>query len=242
MPTAPTQYTLIPGSQGSLPGLVYTDANGSLANVTTPWVLNSAGVLVPWPTASGTPQVSLAAGTAAIGQAEIQDSYGNPLSNASASNDGSFASAPNAPLAVLPFQYAYNESTWDRVRNNTQGILLASAARTASLLSPTITNYNRRGVLLSINVTAMTGTSPSLVVAVGYDDPIVGSQQWFNGSSAITAPGVYTIVVYPSSLNDVLSSVVLSIEQPIPRFWSIYCNISGTNPSVTFSVNYYTLA
>lgn len=62
MATAPTQYTDVPGPAGALSqaALVYQDANGSYASVTTPWVLNSAGIYVPWPVAAdGTPEVEL---------------------------------------------------------------------------------------------------------------------------------------------------------------------------------------
>lgn len=59
--TAPTQYQLVngPSGQPQLPALVYADSAGSLANVTTPWVL-SGGIYVPWPVGAGTPQVALA--------------------------------------------------------------------------------------------------------------------------------------------------------------------------------------
>lgn len=60
MATAPSQYSLIGGASGNLPALAYKDANGSFANVTMPWVLNSSGILVPWPVDSNNnPQVSL---------------------------------------------------------------------------------------------------------------------------------------------------------------------------------------
>ncbi|WDL96951.1 hypothetical protein [Alicyclobacillus sp. ALC3] len=61
MPTAPAQYILIPGSNGQpdYAALAYKDANGGLATVTTPWYINSSGLLVPAPTdAQGNPQVS----------------------------------------------------------------------------------------------------------------------------------------------------------------------------------------
>lgn len=74
-PTAPTQYTLIPGPSTPDPAqgaLVVADGNGGLASIVTPWLLNSSGIYIPWPvSAGGHPQVdvtgSLPAGTAQLG-------------------------------------------------------------------------------------------------------------------------------------------------------------------------------
>lgn len=62
MATAPNAFTFVPGPSGAQAqaALVYADANGSLANVTSPWVLGPSGLYLSWPVAAdGTPEVEL---------------------------------------------------------------------------------------------------------------------------------------------------------------------------------------
>src|SRR5690348_209638 len=60
---------------------------------------------------------------------------------------------PTTPLVGSAVQH-YNGSTLDLARANTNITVLASAARTATLQSSDITNYNGRGLHLVIDVTA----------------------------------------------------------------------------------------
>lgn len=62
------------------------------------------------------------------------------------------AALPTTPkVGAVPM--GYNGATLDLVRNNVEAILLASAARTATTNSPDQTNYNGKGVHVSIDVT-----------------------------------------------------------------------------------------
>jgi hypothetical protein len=64
-PTAPTQYKIVTGSGGDYAAIVYQDANGGIATVTTPWYINASGILVPAPTSvDGIPQMSLSGSNA----------------------------------------------------------------------------------------------------------------------------------------------------------------------------------
>src|ERR1041385_5303172 len=84
-----------------------------------------------------------------------------------------------------------NGSGWDQWRNNAQGTLLASAARTATITSADQTNTNGRRLLLTIDVSAQAGGSvtPSLQI----QDP-GPSGNWvtvWTAAAALTAVGTY---------------------------------------------------
>lgn len=64
------------------------------------------------------------------------------------------------------YQFQFNGTNWDRVRNNANTTILASAARTATTNSADQTNHNGRRLLLAVNVSnAGTGSiTPSLQI------------------------------------------------------------------------------
>jgi len=82
-------------------------------------------------------------------------------------------------------------------KGNFYGSLLASAVRTASIDSPIITNNNARGVLIGINVTAVSGTGGLKIVVYGMRG---GNPIRLNvDHTAITTPGYYGIEIYPGA-------------------------------------------
>ena len=95
----------------------------------------------------------------------------------------------------------YNGSTYDALdgaRDVAAESVLASAARTASTASGTLTNRNSRGVLVFLKVTAASGTGGLrlFVTALDVDN---GETYKLNAtpSTAITATGRYGLMVYP---------------------------------------------
>lgn len=130
----------------------------------------------------------------------------------------------------------FNGSGLDRMYNNTQGTLLASLARTTGPSSPIQTNYNAKGVIIFLNVTAASGTG-GLAVNINAVDPITGGQYGLNVSpAAVTAVGEYMYVLYPgatSSGNGVKQSTAL----PLPRQWQVYVSV-GDASSYTYSIGY----
>lgn len=156
------------------------------------------------------------------------------------SSSGSDAQSDNASLITLAKPQLYNGTSWDRVRNNTQGTLFASAARTATVSSPTQTNYNARGVQVIVNVTAVSGTG-GLIVSIRGIDPISGSYYRLNVDPAtITATGLYVYELYPGSttaMSGALPNVTQRSSGVLPRTWygSVFANDSS---SYTYSVSY----
>lgn len=242
--TAPTAYILVPGPANApdLAALALADSNGSLASVTTPWLLNSSGIYIPWPvTADGTPEVqltgSLPGGSNLLGLigSEIYD--GNQwvaLKSASALVD---ADAGDYSAAASP--RLWNGSSYDRLYNNTQGTLLASATRTTSTASPLMTNFNAKGVQVQLTITGVpstpsTGTGLAVVVR-GQD--VNGNAYNLNVTpSNVTAGGEYVYIIYPDSSGTTVQ-IQQSTSQALPRSWDVVVVVS-TSDSYTYSLNY----
>jgi hypothetical protein len=110
----------------------------------------------------------------------------------------------------------------------------ASAARTTTANGTTITNASGRGAMFYINVTAATGTTPSLVAQLQVQDPvslnfidIVGA-----ATPAITATGLSMLTVCPG----ISEAANTRVAQGLPRTFRFRWTITGTTPSFTFSI------
>lgn len=132
--------------------------------------------------------------------------------------------------------YVFNGSTWDRVRNNMQGTLLASAARTATTNTSNQTNYNAKGIMLFLNITVASGTG-GVKPRIFPIDPVSGvSGNQLNADPAfITANGLYVFELYPGvssggGLQQVQSGV-------LPRNFLVSI-VHGDSTSYTYSLGY----
>jgi hypothetical protein len=178
----------------------------------------------PWTTAAQL----VASNTAA----NMQVTADTEFAAASALADG-FANPTTASGGALLSQF--NGTTWDRARGNTAVSVEASSAKTASGNSAAaITNHSATGVQLFVNVSAASGTTPTLAVRVQVQDP-VGSG-WVDLPGAVTASitgvSLTLLTIYPG----VTVTANSSISAPLPRTWRIAWTIGGTTPSFTFSV------
>lgn len=157
---------------------------------------------------------------------------GQTVANADArSNSVTTLSSGGAGQQTIPVRpELYNESTWDRPRSNTEITALASAARTASTQSADLTNYNHRGVALTIDVTAI-GAAPSITVAVQAKDPLSGKYVTLLTSAAIVAVSTVRLRVYPGLAN----VANLAADDLLPRTWRV--NVTHANgDSITYSI------
>lgn len=140
-------------------------------------------------------------------------------------------------LPVISQNMGYNGTSWERRRSNTLAITLDGfIARTVSANGTSGTNYNGNGAAFSINVTAVSGTLPVLVVRVQFSP---NNTDWYdldttNAQTAnITGISTNTLVVYPG----IPSVVNRSCNGVLPRFVRMAWTISGTTPSFTFSTS-----
>lgn len=128
----------------------------------------------------------------------------------------------------------YNGTTYDRWRNNIEGTILASAARTVATTTPNQTNYNARGVIIFLNVTLASGTG-GLTVRINGIDPVSGVVRGIpTAPTIVTAVGHYNYVVYPGASGGVVSAVSALI---LPRSWTLQVSV-GDASSYTYSVGY----
>lgn len=124
----------------------------------------------------------------------------------------------------------FNGTSFDRQRGNLDNISLAAlSAASASGNSPDQTNFNGRGLKVVINITALTGTSPTITFNVQGKDPVSG--QYFNmlTSTALNATGLTVLSVYPA----ITTSANLAVSDILPRTWRLAWTIGGTTPAVT---------
>ena len=127
----------------------------------------------------------------------------------------------------------FNNSTWDRARNNFVATADSSAARTATVAGTTVTNYNARGAVITINVTAVSGTNPTLVAKLQYSPD--GGTAWIDYTAkpvtaTISTTGQTALVVYPG-VTEVANSAV---SLPLPRTLRMHYTI-GAGASFTFA-------
>lgn len=137
-------------------------------------------------------------------------------------------------LAVSADMRALNgQGTVDRWRNNVEGTLLASAARTATTRSATQTNHNARGAFVFLNVTAASGTG-GLQLRWLVADPVSGTLPYMNAApTAITTVTTAVYIVYPGGAGVGAQAV----NMPLPRSWAIEVQHADAS-SYTYSVGY----
>lgn len=112
------------------------------------------------------------------------------------------------------------------------GSLLATPAISATGAGPDQTNFNGRGVQILINVSAMTGTIPSVIFSVQGKDAASGTYYNILSAAAIVAVGTQLLTIYPGGL--VTANV--AVNAPLPRTWRISYVISGTTPVFTATI------
>lgn len=118
-------------------------------------------------------------------------------------------------------------------------VLFASAARTTNENSNEQVNspsqFRYKGVRLFLDITAVTGTNPTLDVKLQAKDP--ASDKWFDVTGAAfaqqTGTGTALLTLYPGikeTANDEVSEI-------LPDTWRIATTIGGTDtPTFTFSL------
>lgn len=124
----------------------------------------------------------------------------------------------------------YNESNWDRQRNNTDNIaIFASAAHTTTQTSADQTNYNARGVVVVLDMTVV-GTG-SVTLEIDGKDPVSGKYYAILTGATVTSNSTNVYTVYPS--NTVTANV--SASTVLPRTWRVKVTANNAN-SATYSV------
>lgn len=113
------------------------------------------------------------------------------------------------------------------------GALATLTAASANGTTALQTNVGARGLTVNINVTAITGTSPTLTVTIQGVDPVSTETWTILASTAISADGFHQLQVYPG----IGASANASANALIPVNWQIAYAIGGTTPAVTATIS-----
>jgi hypothetical protein len=90
-------------------------------------------------------------------------------------------------------------------------------------------NLGGRGVEIGINISAISGTSPSLTVKVFGVDQASGQSYLILSSAALTAVGFTLLTIFPGA--PVTANASANAE--LPAKWFVETVVAGTGPSVT---------
>jgi len=137
----------------------------------------------------------------------------------------------NNAMYVAGLGYTYNGSAWDRFRGNVASILLGPAARTASTASANQTNYNAKGVMVFLNVTAASGTGGLILRFTAFDPQSGGFLLMNVAPTAVTATGLYVYTYYPG----ITAGGTQATSGALPRTWGVTVTHSDAS-SYTYSV------
>jgi hypothetical protein len=106
------------------------------------------------------------------------------------------------------------------------------AAASTTVTSTDMINTGYRGVKIGVNITAMTGTVPTLTVTVQGKDVASGTYYTLLVSTAIAVTGFTVLEVYPAVV--AASNLVAGIT--LPRVWRVVATPGGTTPAITGTI------
>lgn len=105
--------------------------------------------------------------------------------------------------------------------------LFALAAASASANGADKDNLDALGVEVVVDLTAVSGTTPTLVVTIQGKDPVSGKYYDLLASASLTAAGTTVLTVFPG----MTAAANSAASRPLPRTWRVKTTIGGTTPS-----------
>lgn len=113
---------------------------------------------------------------------------------------------------------------------NTTAMILSAAAANAN--GPDMDNIGYKGGKFVIDITAISGTTPTATFTLEGKDEVSGKYYTILASAALNATGTTVLTVFPgltAAANTVANDV-------LPKLWRVRVTIAGTTPSVTATV------
>lgn len=112
-------------------------------------------------------------------------------------------------------------------------ILAAAGAISANGNSGDQPNNGGRGIKVVVDITALSGTTPTLTVVIEYKDPASGKYVMLLTSAVLSTIATTELTVYPGAA--VTANV--SASNNLPKTWRVRWTIGGTaTPIVTASI------
>lgn len=115
--------------------------------------------------------------------------------------------------------------------------VLAGTAAAAGANGADVPAGSSVGVLLVVDITAITGTTPTLTVTLQGKDPVSGKYYTILVSAALNAIGTTVLRVHPS----LTPAVNLVANDVLPAVYRAISAIGGTTPAVTYTVSAHRL-
>ena len=156
--------------------------------------------------------------------------------NSAASPNGIAGDTGDGRFTLAVTNFLYDGSAYPRQRSNQDVVLLASAARTATTPSADQTNWNGRGVLVLLNVTANPGGVETLTLEL--HAKLGGQYFTLTAYPAVTVAtnAVYFYVFYPGAVETLAVANLEVDEMVLPKTWRANVVHSSTG-SWTYAVD-----
>ena len=111
-------------------------------------------------------------------------------------------------------------------------LVTLTAAGAGTTVSADQTNLVGRGVKVVVDITAITGTTPTLTVKIQGKDAASGKYYDILSSAALSTVSTVVLEVYPGIANAANATQGLTL----PKTWRATCTVGGTTPAVTATV------
>jgi len=111
-------------------------------------------------------------------------------------------------------------------------VLTLTAQGAATVPSADQLNPAGSGIKLVIDITAISGTTPTLTVTLQGKDTTSGKYYTILASAALNAVGTTVLTVFPSAT----AAANVAANDMLPRTWRVSAVVGGTGPSVTATI------
>ena len=113
------------------------------------------------------------------------------------------------------------------------GTQITHTAAAAGVNGSSVTDRDRVGVLIGINITVITGAAPTLTVILEGLDDASGVFYPILTSAALAATGLTVLTVLPG----ITVTANVSASAPVPITWRVRTVIGGATPAVTATIS-----
>lgn len=112
-------------------------------------------------------------------------------------------------------------------------VVTLTAAGAGTVTTNDLQNVNASGLTVVVDITAITGTSPTLTVTIQGKDVASGKYYTILAGAALTATGTTVMRIYPG-ITQTNTTTLASLV--VPEWFRISYTIGGTTPAVTATI------
>lgn len=161
--------------------------------------------------------------------------FATTITDTSSPNAGASVTTSGSQFPGAAAMYGLGTTNLERYRLNAAATLLASAARTTTTNSADQTNYNHRGLLLTVDVSSA-GTG-SITPSIQVKDSISGNYKTiWTAAAALTANGTAVYAFYPGANAIGTLTYTELVQAFVGRTWRLVMTHNNAN-SITYSAS-----